>query len=730
LKNYSVENFLNVLKDVNWDNVLKIENVDVAWDTFKTSFLAVIDKVAPVKEVRLKQRTEPWFDSELLELIQERDKTLYKYKKSNRCDQELYIQYKKLRNKVQYKTKKARESYFSSKVEEQKNTPKKLWQTLKSLGTSNTGSTKTSKIGLKIGDEICFDKQKVAEKFNSFFTTVASTLVEKLPPRPNIFGETFINNFYKHKVAENEFGLSAVNEELICSHLKKICISKATGLDKLPARFIKDAADVIAPCITHIVNLSINLGDVPKELKTARVVPLFKKNDKTEAGNYRPVSILSIISKIMERVVFDQFEAFLKEKSLIYKFQSGFRSSFSTDTCLIHLTDHIRKECDKGNYTGMVMLDLQKAFDTVDHGILLTKLRAMGVQSNSVKWFQSYLSNRSQFVEIGGIQSGSNQINCGVPQGSILGPLLFLAYVNDMSAAVNCKLLLYADDSALMVSNKDIGFIQSSLSQELESVSKWLIDNKLSLHLGKTESILFGTKRKLKQTSKLDIRCNGSKILSKSSVKYLGVDLDQSLNGEITGNKILKKVHARLAFLYRKSKCLNIYTKKLLVSALIQCHYDYACSTWYSGLSAKTTHRLQTAQNKIIRYVLGLNPRSHLGYEEFRKVGWLPVKYRVDQIKLNHMHKIVGGNCPDYMKEGMVMLRSMHNHNTRHSAMNFSLPNMGSNGQNSFQYTGIKLWNSLPIGVQKEEERHVFKHKVKQYLFDTLRNVENSDFVW
>ena len=207
-----------------------------------------------------------------------------------------------------------------------------------------------------------------------------------------------------------------------------------------------------------------------------------------------------------------------------------------------------RQEWDKGNYTGMVVLDLQKAFDTVDHNILLGKLTAMGLNDNTVKWFKSYLTSRTQVVDIDGVRSGPKDITCGVPQGSILGPLLFLIYVNDMADAVKCKLLLYADDSALMVSHSDVGVIQDRLSTELESVNKWLVDNKLSLHLGKTESIMFGTRRKLAKHSELNIKCGDTFIAPKSEIKYLGLELDQKLSGITTGHKVIKKANSRLKF--------------------------------------------------------------------------------------------------------------------------------------------------------------------------------------
>jgi hypothetical protein len=342
---------------------------------------------------------------------------------------------------------------------------------------------------------------------------------------------------------------------------------------------------------------------VPNDFKSARVVPNYKKKSRTEAGNYRPVSILSCLSKIIERAVYVQLEQYCKSKDLIYKFQSGFRSSYSTDTALTHLMDSIKINSDQGNYTGMVLLDLQKAFDTVNHDILCNKLKAIGIDNNSVSWFRSYLSNRQQVINVNNHVSDPLDITCGVPQGSILGPLLFLIYVNDMQAAVSCQLLLYADDSSLMVSSKCVHDIQNKLSQEMASLSEWLCDNKLSLHLGKTESILFGSKRKLKRVPFLKINCKDVPIESNNSVGYLGADIDQNCSGEFIANKIIKKANSRLKFLYRKSKYFDLYLRKTLCQALILCHFDYACSAWYSGLMANLKHKLQVCQNKAIRFV-------------------------------------------------------------------------------------------------------------------------------
>jgi hypothetical protein len=436
------------------------------------------------------------------------------------------------------------------------------------------------------------------------------------------------------------------------------------------------------------------------------------------------------MSKIIERIVYNQLESYLIKNSLLYQHQSGFRSAFSTETTLIHLTDSIKRQADMGHYTGMIVLDLQKAFDTVNHPILLNKLKALGLAKKSVEWFQSYLTDRFQVVDIDGTISSKSNITCGVPQGSILGPLLFLIYVNDMESSVGCDLLLYADDSALMVSNKDPKYIEKSLSAELSSISEWLADNKLSLHLGKTESILFGSKHKLKKCNQLKICCNGIDICPSPQIKYLGCDLEQTLTGNLLGNNIIKKTNSKLKFLFRKTKNLNIATKKLLASALVQCHLDYCCCSWYFGLSKTLKNKLQIIQNKMIRFTLGLQHRHHISIDNFLDLQWFPIKYRVSQISLTHMFKIVHNRAPSYLCNSFTKVESCHNHNTRSGSLAIYIPSINSFGQKSFFYSASKLWNSLPYIIQSAHSLNTFKYKLKSFLSDQFLKDHNSDFLY
>ena len=242
--------------------------------------------------------------------------------------------------------------------------------------------------------------------------------------------------------------------------------------------------------------------------------------------------------------------------------------------------------------------------------------------------------------------------------------------------------------------------IQHRLSRELESIREWLVDNKLSLHLGKTESILFASKRKLAKTNSIKVQCAGKELATRSKVKYLGLTLDQPLNGESIVDSIVQKSNAKLKFLYRQANKVDQETKKLLVSVLIQCHYDYASSAWYSGLSKKSHKRLQISQNKLIRFILDAPARTHVGADEFKRVNMLPVHMRATQLKLNLVFKILKGSSPNFLTQGFNFTNQRHSINTRFSTSSLQIPQINSFGKSSFMYTGIQAWNSLPNDIK------------------------------
>ena len=317
--------------------------------------------------------------------------------------------------------------------------------------------------------------------------------------------------------------MDATTDGYLFNILKNVKVTKAAGIDQISGKLLKDRARILAKPFSELCNLSMTLGSFPDACKIAKVKPLFKKGSKTDPSNYRPISLLPLLSKVVERVVLNQTEEFLSLIKVLYDYQSGFRKNHSTDTCLSFLNDKILKGFDDGLVTGMILIDLQKAFDAINHDILLKKVSIIGFSDHAVKWFQSYLSNRKFTVNLENSFSKVSNISCDVPQGSILGSLLFLIYVNDMPMAVKCNLFLYADDKCLVFQGKNVKDIEKQLNEDFVHICDWFVDNKLSIHFGedKAKSILFASKSKIKKLQKLEIIYNNIRIKQHSRVTYL-----------------------------------------------------------------------------------------------------------------------------------------------------------------------------------------------------------------
>ena len=408
--------------------------------------------------------------------------------------------------------------------------------------------------------------------------------------------------------------MDSTTEGYLFKLLKNVEFTKAAAIDQISENFLKDGARILAKTISELCNLSMKLGNFPDACKMAKVKPLFKKGSKTNPSTYRPISLLPLLSKVFETVVFDQTEEFLSLNMVLHDYQPDFGKNHSTDTCLFFLNDKNLKDFDDGLVTGMILIALQKASDTINHDILLKKLSIIGFSDHTFKWFQSYLSNRKFTVNLENSFSKVSNISCGVPQGSILGPLLFLIYINDMPMAVKCNLFLYAHDVCLVFQSKNFKDIQKQLNENFANMYDWFIDNKLSIRSGedKTKSILFASKRKIKKLQKLEITYNSIRIKQHYRVTYMGCILEETMSRESMAHKLISKVNARLKFLHRKNKYLTPNLRRLLCNALIQPHFDYACSAWYPHLSKKLKNGIQTSQNKCIRFCLQLDKISHI----------------------------------------------------------------------------------------------------------------------
>ena len=297
-----------------------------------------------------------------------------------------------------------------------------------------------------------------------------------------------------------------------------------------------------------------------------------------------------------------------------------------------------------------------------------------------------------------------------------MGPQLFLIYINDMSISLQCKLSLYADDSALLFSHSDAAVVAEQLSRELSMCKKWLVDNKLSLHVGKTECLLFGSKRRLSRVGSFEIYCEGTLVDRVEKVKYLGVQLETSLDGSAHVLSLLKVCTGRLAFLYRNSSLLDMDCRRILCSALIQPHLDYCCSSWYNGLSAKLKDSLDIFQRKMVRFIYGLDFRAHVGKNELHALSWLSIPDRISYFQMLHLFRIRNDLAPSYLRSDFVSLGSTHSHLTRGSATNFHMTRNVAISPKSFSFTAIRQWNGLPNALKGVSGLGAFKRKLKSFF--------------
>ena len=308
------------------------------------------------------------------------------------------------------------------------------------------------------------------------------------------------------------------------------------------------------------------------------------------------------------------------------------------------------------------------------------------------------------------------EVTCGVSQGSILGPQLFLVYINDMHINLTCHLSLFADDSALLFSHKDSNYIAEYLSKQLSSCKKWLIDNGLSLHVGKTECVLFGSRRKLGKVHDFRVLCDGLPVNQVTTVRYLGVHLDGNMNGQVHAGNLLKKCAGRVSFLYRKAGFLDFNCRKILCSALLQPYLDYCCSSWYSSITKHLKNKLDILQRRMTRYIFSLDQLIHVDASDFRKLSWMTFPDRVKFFKLIHVFKIKSGTAPNYMSLNFMPVTSTHSYNTRGSIHDFSISKDLADASTSFAYTAIKHWNDLPAFLKEIRTESVFRRKLRQFL--------------
>ena len=553
--------------------------------------------------------------------------------------------YKQFRNYVSKQITESKKLYLSNLLDSIKSNMKKTWSVLNGLLKPKLNRNQNYIKSLLLNGMIFNDNQDISRILNEHFSTIGSKISQS-------FGHSshFISSFSSIPNSFFFFGTTPAGVSMIIDKLK----NKPCNIEYYPAKVLKHINAIISPILADLINRSLTEGTYPKLFKKARVIPLHKSNNKDDVNNYRPISILHILGKIFERVVYNQLYYFLEKYNLLHHNQYGFRKNRSTIQAIMDQLDFVYNNLDQGNAVISIFMDFSKAFDCLDHELLLKKLNHYGIRGITYQWFKSYLSDRIQFVAANGTDSTVLPVTHGVPQGSILGPLLFLIFINDFpNSNPFFKFNLFADDSTLTCKfeNSNESYLKSKLEVELEPVYSWLKMNKIKINLDKSQFMAFSYGKKYSLTN---LKFGNGSINSTESIKFLGIMVDNNLNFKNHTSSVCTKISRVVGLLFRLNNILPVETLVTLYSALLVPHILYGIEIWHGALRGNHD-RIFKLQKKAIRAINSLGYNHHTN-EFFKSMQILKLEDLFKQRLLIYMFK----------NQHFSSHADLHSYNTRH----------------------------------------------------------------
>ena len=744
-KNFNNREFDEVvINGHNWEEIcmIRIGDASASFKSFHDTVNFHLDEMAPAHEAtkkEIKLKLKPWITPEILAKCNERDELLQKFKceKNSIIAAQLYKDYKKIRNEITKDKRRSKKNHSIAQFEKNKNSISTVWKSIRSLVNLKPGKQSTIKL-MDENDKMISDPNTIGNIFNDHFSTLGAKVQQKIPHEDGDFRE-YLKRKDKHGKAiinpdDHTFFLSPTQPHEIEKIIDKLNASKSTGPNGIPVFILKIFKEFFSYWLSKLINLCFETGEFPLMLKLAKVIPLHKKESVLNFLNYRPISLLSVFSKIYEKTIYVRIYSYLVKYNMIYSKQFGFRGNHSVNHAVISFTEHIRSLLDKGEYVCGIFVDLEKAFDTVHHDILCEKLKFYGLRGNINKLIKSYLSDRKQFVSINGFDSEVKNVTCGVPQGSSLGPLLFLIYINDLRLSLketSCG--HFADDTFIVFNSKKPKTIETVINTELKKVSKWLRLNKLSLNAAKTEVIFFRSKRHSLNYDSISIKMNGLKLTPVDFIKYLGMYIDKFLDWNKHIQELSKKLSrangilSKLRYNTPIDICLQVYY------AIFYSYLIYGCNIW-GFTSEENLNSIQVLQNKCLR-IITFAPYDANVDQTFLDLKLLKVREVIKIQQLKVVYDFHDKCLPDDL---MHLFRLSTNVHATNQILNSALNNLihipkiktVTYGNNSIRYHCAKMWNEMfPTGtfnidsnpnndikLCKVNSVHYFKKKLKQHF--------------
>ena len=684
-RNYDKISFQNYLRELDWDEFWLMDDPNECWGFIYRAITSKLDRMCPLKKRKVKQSNEPWLTNGILEAIFDKDQAWKLAKRTG--DANDIIRAKRMRNDVKDIIRRAKKDFIQEELVRDETAAKKFWEKINHL-LPNKDNGNTIRLIDKESEAVVEDTD-LPDYINTFFTGIGPKLASRFngnwtPDLPMYQGEL---------MGPIQIGMQDIEKVV-----KDINVVKASSVPFISATVLKDAFMVIPLQLCYMYNLSFASGVFPEDWKIANVIPLKKGGDPTDVNNLRPVSLLPLPGKIAERLMHTHIANFVETNKLLSEKQGGFRKGRSTIATVAELTDVILGGLNNKEYTLASFIDLKKAFDTINHNILLMKLPFFGFNPTVIDWIQNYLTNRKQRCTVNGTTSGELDIRCGVPQGSILGPLLFLIYVNDVSAnLMHTNVLLYADDTVIFARHTDERTAHLWVSADLNLLCNWCSKNQLTINLAKTKLMLFGTKNMLKHGSKFDIDLTGQRLQYVKQFNYLGMRLEDTLTFELHAAETMRMVAHKLYLLSRIRKYITIGQSIAIYKSKVVPYFDYG-DIFLKNISQKTLDKLQKLQNRALRICLAQDGRSNVN-DLHNTCNINKLEQRRDAHLLNFVYKRAHDEA--YTQIGNRELRRFEAPVLKEVRSN------NKSFEKSVLFQGAVIWNRQPV-----EDRNIATHKL------------------
>ena len=703
----TVNHMRNLLMATDWSFMTNLPTSS-QYDAFVSKFSEYLDLCAPVQSVRISPKyamRNKWMSRGLL--TSSRRVTKMRKQASGRdVNDVIVLRYKRYRNLYNRLIRISRQLHYQKLFDYHKGNISGIWRTLNDI--TRRSNDKSTCITLNINNRLTSDKKEISDGFCNYFTSIGN-LYGKQVGKPTI---PFTG--YLGKENEHSMFFSPIDPGDIIHIFGDMKSKKSTGHDDITSNLLKQLKGELAYPLSIIVNSSLQSGIVPDSMKLARILPLYKSKDHQLLVNYRPISLLPVFSKILEKVVYKKLIGFLDMHKIIYKSQYGFRTNHSTIHAVTEFVNNATNSCENGEHTLGVFLDLSKAFDCINHDILIRKLYHYGIRGSVLEWFRSYIKNRKHYVSFMNMKSEVMNIEDGVPQGSVLGPLLFLLYINDLPSCIqHSKVILFADDTTIYSSSQDLKNLHNNVNLDLVHLVDWFRANKLSLNASKSDYILI--KHNRQNSNGYEIRIDGITIDKKTCCKFLGIHIDDKL---VWTDHLLHTQSKMSKSMYALNRCKHLVPRpymKTLYDTLIHPYLMYGISLW--GGSYKTNlNPLRIIQKKAMRCIHNVNYNAHTSslFNESRVLR-LDELYRHELGKLmyNVYHHI---NIPSPLIELYHPTSTVHFHNTRQRGHFHVKHRKTMKSSNSILHKGPLIWSLIPNSIKSCPSLKLFKSNYKTFL--------------